>query len=360
MKNLFMSFFISVASVSVLAADPAKMVSIDALEVRNEDGSVKTYIIHPGEVRFWDRENSLVILDGKTGGCTICDPTKTFIGTLEKPISIQFIADGVVRLLTIPANRTSVFADSTGYQIDVKDHELGAIALDEISSTAKKIRVWELYSQGREITDGLLTDLANDAADKRFKHLRQDYRMLMNYELYSEDLKRLAQIIQSVPKDERPLDIVLTAGDRRWQHQYLAEAFPNVAFSEMTMKEYIDFVEKWAETPAEKETKGDQTSLFWFFRSPEISDEVEERIYTRLAQTRFNRILELAKAGAKSKDVIWNDQYNLESALIHLKHGKTPSQREAFRKLRAQYDSLDTRSREFVDELFLIRAAFRD
>ncbi len=341
------------ASGSAFAANmTGNVISIDPIEARQNDGSVKTFKLEVQEFNCWDSRRSITLFDRTKSVCNCMDH---YLGTLEKPISLHVESQGAKYTLTIPAHRTVLFNHGS-IQIDIKDS--GSIGVDQVGSSAQHDAIIADYENLRKSTTALLSKLTSDISANDLPQARNDYSEIVANELYSSDLSQLDRLIKSMPESERPINTY--TGDFRWVMKSMVETFNGVNFDRMTLKEFVDFIDNWASTTAAQRTQGDQTYLFRFMIQVGIPQNIQEELLIKTLETRLKKFENLAKDGADPrKDVIWNDQYNLDVAFTVLKNIESETAQQYIQDLKSRVVNMDVPTQNFLKGIFLLGSLFR-
>lgn len=363
MKNNRLLGIVSSSIFSILASSAAfaanmtgNVLSIDPIEARQSDGTVKTYNLTSQQFNRWEDRGTITLFSGAESGCKCMAPS---LGILEKPISLRVESQGVRYTLTIPAHRTVLFNNQGSIQIDIKDSELGSIGVDQAGSTAQHDAIITDYENLRKSTAALLEKLSDDIASEKLQQAREDYSKVVANELYSSDVSQLDQLIKSMPVNERPINTY--TGDVRWEMRSMVKTFGGVNFDQMTLKEFVAFINKWASTTAVKKNEGDQTYLFRFMDQVGIPENVQEKLLIKTIETRLAKFVELAKKGADPrKDIIWDDEYSFEGAMKHLIYGKSESGKAYVQDLKKRVSNMDASTQAFLRDIFMLNDLFRN
>jgi hypothetical protein len=324
MKFILIPVIAVVLSLNAFAEEKplsGKIISIDELSLVLKDGSVKKLKINTLRAHLYDRRTSISLtgLDDIGCGCGA-----GLVGRVIAPFTLKVQTDNETVLITVPAHRTHLYSQKSAYQIDVKDRELGHIVTDAEGSTANRDLVFAGHEKMKRRTRDVLSNMQESIVRGDYPMARYNYADALTDELFPADLKRIAELYESIPEEERPLK-TYDIGINYFYVRELNKMF-NTNFDMMTLPEYIAFLERFAVTLATSKRGADETYLYEIMKDVGVPEETRVDLLIKIVEVRLPHFISVGKEkitkGLKPNDYTdlqWDDTWAAKQALMHLR-----------------------------------------
>jgi hypothetical protein len=258
-----------------------------------------------------------IVIENRKGALNIKTPDGRVIHT-ELPYGMPEYYGEIDSGLEIGKGKNPQIGDVARFKGTVAD---GGIFISSVRSAyliKPSDERMQSYRKLRDYNSLLLKGLEESISKSNYPEAAKFSAKLSKSEKTRAETQVHAGLLAQIPESDRPMN---------WADRYVADDLSkklNVDFDEMTLKQFLDYVEAWAErrAPDDREFSEPQIDGGYFYRLLEdikISKQVFNRLLIKQGESRLTLLEERSKAEiAYNHETDFHIGYNLERAWTYL------------------------------------------